>query len=60
MSTEDIVPDDTVVSFRKAFVRVTFPMFLVSYFCIRMDYFSSRMLYSVFVYDTVSMIDVIL
>ena len=33
VSTEDIGPNETVVSFRKAFVRVAFPMFLVSYFC---------------------------
>lgn len=51
---ESIVPDGHVVSFRKAFVRLSFTMFLVSHFVIRLDFFSSRMLFSIFLYDTVS------
>lgn len=52
-SDEDIVPAGYVVSFRKAFIRLSFTMYLVSDFVIRLDFFSSRLLYSVFVYDTV-------
>lgn len=50
---EDMVPAGYVLSFRKAFIRLSFTMYLVSNYVIRLDFFSSRLLYSVFFYDTV-------
>lgn len=49
-----VLSEDRVVSFSKAFVKLSLSMFMVSMFYIRLDYFSSRLLFSVSAYDAVS------
>jgi len=46
-----VISKDRVISFKKAFAKLSLSMFLVSMFYIRFDYFTSRLLYSVSAYD---------
>lgn len=52
--TGSLIPKDRVLSFRKALVRISFCMFLTSYFYLRLDHFSSRLLFQISFYDSVS------
>jgi hypothetical protein len=49
-----VLSEDRVVSFSKAFIKLSLSMFMVSMFYIRLDYFTSRLLFSVSAYDAVS------
>lgn len=49
---QSLVSEDRVISFPKAFVKLSFSMFLLSVFFIRLDHFASRLLYSVSPYDS--------
>lgn len=49
-----IIGEDMVISLPKAFVKIAFSVYMINYFYIRFDFFTTRLLYAINVYNIVS------